>query len=106
MNGTVGLQISLIVSGIQENDYVLVPNLTFVASLNAIKHTGADPILIDVNQNNWQLDLNLLENFLNKNTSQKFINKKKKCVLNENNRIIKCIMPVHVLGNMCDMKKI
>ena len=104
MNGTVGLQISLIVSGIQESDYVLVPNLTFVASLNAIKHTGADPILIDVNQSNWQIDLNVLENFLKTNTTQKFINKTKFCVLNEDGRIIKCVMPVHVLGNMCDME--
>jgi perosamine synthetase len=104
MNGTVGLQISLIVSGIQKSDYVLVPNLTFVASLNAIKHTGADPILIDVDQSNWQIDLNVLENFLKTKTSLKIINKTKFCVLDEDGRIIKCVMPVHVLGNMCDME--
>lgn len=106
MNGTVGLQISLIISGIKKSDYVLVPNLTFVASLNAIKYTGAEPILIDANQNNWQIDLDILETFLNTKTSQKNFDGKKYCVLNEDQRIIKCLMPVHVLGNMCDMQRL
>ena len=106
MNGTTGLHISLVALDVKENDYVIVPNLTFVASLNSIKHAGAEPIMIDVDKSNWQIDLNLLDEFLKTHTSNKIINGKKSCVLNSNNRQIKCIMPVHVLGNMCNMRRL
>ena len=46
MNGTAGLQISLMLAGVTNKDLVLAPNLTFVATLNAISYTGARPILL------------------------------------------------------------
>ena len=64
MNGTSGLHIALLLSGVKPNDYVIVSNLTFVASVNSIKYLGADPILIDADVKNWQMDLDLLEEFL------------------------------------------
>ena len=70
-SGTTALHISLIISGIKNNDYVIVPNITFIASVNSIKYVGANPILVDVNLHTWQMDLDLLENFLAKNTYQK-----------------------------------
>ena len=63
MNGTSGLHIALLLSGVKPNDYVIVSNLTFVASVNSIKYLGADPILIDADVKNWQMDLDLLEEF-------------------------------------------
>jgi len=101
-NGTAALQIALQLAEVQRNDYVIVPNVTFVASVNAIKYTGADPILIDVDPQTWQMDLNLLEDFLKKETGEK----NGKCVYLKNDRVIKCIMPVHVLGNICDMDRL
>jgi len=68
MNGTVGLHIAQILLGVTDNDHVIAPNITFIATLNAIKYTGAQPILIDVDANNWQMDLNLLEKYLQENT--------------------------------------
>lgn len=97
--GTTALHISLILSDVSNNDYVIVPNITFVASLNSIKYTGADPIMIDIDEYTWQMDLNLLETFLEGKTI--IINNQ--CIYRENNRVIKAIMPVHVLGNMCNM---
>ena len=64
MNGTAGLQIAQIVCGVKKSDYVIVPNLTFVATLNSVRHVGASPILIDANINSWQMNLDLLEKFL------------------------------------------
>jgi len=101
-NGTAALQIALQLADVQRNDYVIVPNVTFVASVNSIKYTGADPILIDVDPQTWQMDLGLLEDFLKNETGQK----NGKCVYLENDRVIKCIMPVHVLGNICDMDRL
>ena len=57
--GTTALHISLILAGIKANDLVIVPNITFVASLNSISYTGASPILMDVDEDTWQMDLNL-----------------------------------------------
>src|SRR5688572_29188680 len=60
-NGTSALHISLILAGVDRNDLVLIPNITFVAPTNVIKYTGADPVLIDVDEETWQIDLDLLE---------------------------------------------
>lgn len=67
MNGTVGLQIAQILAGVTNEDYVIAPNVTFIATLNAIKYNGATPILIDIDTKSWQMDLDLLETFLNQN---------------------------------------
>ena len=101
-NGTAALQIALQLAGAQRNDYVIVPNVTFVASVNSIKYNGADPILIDVDPHTWQMDLELLENFLKNETAEK----NGKCVYRKDNRVIRCIMPVHVLGNVCHMDRL
>ena len=107
MNGTVGLHIAQILSGVTSDDHVITPNITFIATLNAIKYTGATPILIDVNSSNWQMDLDLLEKFLSENT---IIKESEKGVfftyhLSTNKRII-AIMPVHVLGNIGNVDRL
>ena len=46
-NGTAALHMSLLLAGVKENDEVLVPTLTFVATCNAIHYCGATPHFID-----------------------------------------------------------
>lgn len=99
-SGTTALHLSLTISDIKKDDYVIVPNLTFIATLNAVKYVGANPILIDVDEFTWQLDLNLLLKFLDTKTKQHNGN----CVLKKDGKKIKAIVPVHVLGNMCDIE--
>jgi perosamine synthetase len=101
VNGTAALHISLLLSGVQRDDYVILPNLTFVASANSIKYIGAEPLLIDADPLLWQMDLDLLEEFLENETDEKdghlfYI---------KDGRKIGAIMPVHILGNMCDMDR-
>ncbi len=100
VNGSAALHISLMLAGVKRNDYVLVPNLTFVASVNTISYTGADPILIDVKEDTWQWDIDILEDFLNTKTILKNDG------TYHNNRRIGALMPVHILGNMCNMDRI
>ncbi len=102
VNGTAALHISLILAGVVEDDYVILPNITFVASANSINYVKANPLLIDVDSNTWQMDLDILEDFLKNKTFQK----NDTCYYAENNKVIKAIMPVHVLGNMCDMERL
>jgi perosamine synthetase len=101
-SGTTALHIALMLAGVQRDEYVIVPNVTFIASINSIKYTGADPILIDVDPNTWQMDLDLLEEFLENETDER----NGELFYVENGRTIRCIMPVHVLGNICDMDRL
>jgi perosamine synthetase len=100
-SGTTALHMSLLLAGVQTNDYVLAPNITFIASINSIAYTGAEPILIDIDEATWQMDLDLLEEFLVTNTTIE----NEFCILKKDKRMIRGIMPVHVLGNMCDMDR-
>ncbi|MBK7375523.1 MAG: aminotransferase class I/II-fold pyridoxal phosphate-dependent enzyme [Chitinophagaceae bacterium] len=63
-SGTTALHICLIMLGVNEKDYVITPNITFIATCNSIKYTGANPILVDTDPGSWQMDLDLLEEFL------------------------------------------
>lgn len=101
-SGTTALHICLIMMGVDQNDMVITQNITFIATINAIKYTGAAPILIDTDERNWQMDLNLLEEFLANETEQKG----NVCYHKKSGKRIPVIMPVHVLGNMCDMDRL
>lgn len=99
-NGTAALHIALILSGVERNDAVIVPNITFAATLNSIAYQGAQPILIDVDANTWQMDTGLLETFLHEQTEIRH----QTCYHKQTGQRIKAIMPVHVLGNMVNME--
>ena len=86
-SGTTALHLSLIISNIEKDDFILVPNITFIATLNSIKYVGANPILIDVDIDTWQINLDLLEKFLSKNS--KIINGV--CIHNDTKKPIKAI---------------
>ncbi len=101
-SGTTALHICLVMMGVNENDYVITPNITFIATCNSIKYTGANPIFIDADEKNWQMDLDLLESFLTNETEQK----NGACYYKKDGKRIPVIMPVHVLGNICDMDRL
>jgi len=102
VNGSAALHISMLLAGVEQDDHVILPNITFVASANTVTYLKASPIFIDIDPNTWQMDLDLLENYLN--TETEILNDL--CTLKKDGRIIRCIMPVHVLGNMCDMERL
>lgn len=101
-SGTTALHICLVMMGVNPEDYVIAPNITFIATCNSIKYTGADPILIDSHPGTWQMDLDLLEQFFNEETEQR----EGVCHYKKDGRRIPVLMPVHVLGNMCDMERL
>jgi perosamine synthetase len=101
-SGTTALHICLVMLGVDENDLVLTPNITFIATCNSIRYTGAHPILIDTDEHTWQMDLNLLEEFLDTQTEQR----DGVCYHTVTGKRIPVIMPVHVLGNICDMDRL
>ena len=84
-SGTDAMMLSLMALGVGEDDEVITVGHTFVATVAAIKHTGAEPILIDVGSDH-NMDMGLLEDAVTAKT--------------------KAIIPVHLNGRLCDMKKL
>jgi perosamine synthetase len=103
VNGTAALHIALQLLGVKSNDLVIMPNVTFVASANAISYIGAAPLLIDIDQHSWQMDLDLLESFLSTECN---LDNSNTLMHVETNRKISALMIVHVQGNICDMDRL
>ena len=103
VNGTAALHIALQLLGVENNDLVIMPNVTFVASANAISYIGASPLLIDIDQDSWQMDLDLLENFLSTGCK---LDSSETLVHIETSRKVSALMIVHVQGNICDMDRL
>jgi perosamine synthetase len=82
-NGTVALHVALVALGIGPGDEVLVPTLTYIASANAVKYTGADVVFVDSERDYWQLDIEDAERKITSRT--------------------KAIMVVHLYGQATDM---
>ena len=102
VNGTEALHLSLVACGVDNNDEVLVPTITFAGTANAIVYSGAIPHFVDSEFETLGINPLKLEKYLEKITVKKgkfYFNKKTK-------RKIKAIMPVHVFGNICQIDKI
>jgi aminotransferase in exopolysaccharide biosynthesis len=102
VNGTEALHLSLIACGVNSNDEVLVPTITFVGTANAVTYSGATPHFVDSELETLGIDPIKLEKYLEKITIKKgkfYFNKKTK-------RRIKAILPVHIFGNICKIDKI
>jgi len=56
-NGTASLFISLVVAGVGSGDEVLVPNLTMIATPNAVRMAGGIPVLVDIEPETLCMDL-------------------------------------------------
>jgi perosamine synthetase len=99
VNGTAAIHVSLIVAGVEQNDEVLLPNLTFVAPVNAVMYCKAIPVFVDSEWKTLGMDPQCVVNFINNETEFKngfTINKK-------TGRKVKAIVPMHTLGNAVDM---
>lgn len=85
---TAGLFLTMKGWGIGQGDKVISPAMTFIATSNSIIHTGADVVFCDVDKETALIDLNQVEDSLKKDKS------------------IKAIIPVHLYGQMVDMKSL
>ncbi len=59
-NGTVAVHLALAALGIGPGDEVIVPTLTYVASVNAIAYCGATPVFVDSRRDSWQIDVDMV----------------------------------------------
>jgi perosamine synthetase len=101
-SGTSALHICFIVSGVKNNDEVLIPALNFVASSNAAIYCGAIPHFVDSEEKTLSINPEKLYNYLVKITYKKgkyFYNKKTK-------RRIKALVPTHIFGHSGNLERL
>ena len=60
-NGTTSLHLALATLGIGPGDEVIIPTFTMIATANAVRYTGATPVLVDAERETWNLDVTQLE---------------------------------------------
>lgn len=101
VNGTSAIHISLKLSGVKEGDEVIIPSLTFIAPVNAIKYLGADPIFMD-SDNFYNIDAQKTIAFIDNETVYKNGNSYNK----KTKKRISAIIPVHVWGNACNLENL
>jgi len=101
-SGTTALHMALLALGVKPNDLVIIPSYTFIATANAVSHSGAKPWIFNTEMDYLTLDPKKLDKELelrsfkqngfsyHKDTKQK----------------ISCIIPVHVFGNPPDIEVI
>ena len=82
-NATSALHLSLKSLGIGKGDEVIIPNITFVATANAVLYVDATPVLVDVNDYDINISIKSIEKSITKKT--------------------KAIIPVHFAGKSCNM---
>lgn len=85
-SGTSALHASLLAGGIGNNDDVIVPSFTFIATANCALMVGATPNFVDIEEDTFGLNPELIENNINKKT--------------------RCIIPVHYAGMACKIQDI
>ncbi len=95
-NGTLALHLGLITTGVLPGDEVLTQALTFVATANAIKHAGAEPIFVDSEREYLGMSPEKLEGFLAEKT---VLRDDGYCYNKKTGRRLSACVPVHVFGH-------
>ena len=85
-SGTIAIFLSLKALGIGHRDEVIVPDMTFIATANAVDLCGAKPVLVDINPENLTVSVDAIKKAITPKT--------------------KAIIPVHVTGRGADMPAI
>ena len=94
VNGTAALQVSLRLAGVRPGDEVIVPSLTFIAPVNALRYQNATPVFMDAD-NYFNLDASKAIEFIENETEFKngsTFNRRTR-------RRISAVVPVHIFGN-------
>jgi len=102
VNGTAALHIALKVAGVEADDEVLMPSLTFIATANAVSYCGAIPHFIDVHEETLGVDPYKLDTYLTEISELRngeLFNK-------ETNRRIKALVPMHTFGHAVEIEEL
>ena len=84
-SGLDALRLGLLAAGLEPGDEVIVPSQTFVATLEAVTQAGGKPVLVEVRDDDYTLDVDAVESAIGERT--------------------RAVLPVHLYGQMADMRR-
>jgi perosamine synthetase len=99
VNGTSALHIALKLAGVQQEDEVLLPALTFVATANAVAYCAAVPHFVDSEVKTLGIDAYKLRDYLHSITEQR----DGYCINRRSGRVIRAVVPMHAFGHASDI---
>jgi perosamine synthetase len=102
VNGTSALHLALLVAGVERDDEVVMPALTFIAPANAVRYLGAWPVFVDVDARHWQMDPQRLADFVDRECEWRDGRLRNRAT----GRCVKAVLPVDILGHPCDLDPI
>lgn len=82
-NGTVALHLACLGTNIVQDDEVIMPTFSYIATANSVAYCGAKPVFVDSEKDTWNIKVSLIESKITPKT--------------------KAIMPVHIYGHPADM---
>lgn len=100
--GTTALHLALIVNGVGPDDEVVVSDVTFIASANAIRYVGAWPVFVDAEPRYWQMDMDKLADFLERGCTAR----NGELFNRATGRRVRVLLPVDILGHPVDMDRL
>ncbi|MFO0629928.1 MAG: aminotransferase class I/II-fold pyridoxal phosphate-dependent enzyme [Polyangiales bacterium] len=92
-SGTAAIHLALRLAGVGPGDEVLVPSLTFIASVNPVRWLGGTPVFLDSDRESWNLDPQRLDDHLRQRAER-------------GRPMPRAVMPVHLYGQTADMDPI
>ena len=92
-SGTAAIHLALRLAGVSPGDEVIVPSLTFIASVNPVRWLGGAPVFIDSERASWNLDPQRLDDHLRQRAER-------------GRAMPRVVMPVHLYGQTADMDPI
>jgi aminotransferase in exopolysaccharide biosynthesis len=96
VNGTAALHTALILAGVQQNELVLTQSLTFIATCNAIRYCGAEPVFLDVDLDTMGLSPTATEQWLTENAE---LDVNGICRHKSDHKAIRACLPMHTFGH-------
>lgn len=98
-NGTAALHTILLLSGVKQDDEVIIPSLTFIATANAVTYCGAIPHFADTEEATLSIDPEKLSRYLQENA----VLKNGACFNAKTGRPIKALIAMHTFGHPADL---
>ncbi len=99
-NGTAALHLALLVLGVEPEDAVLVPTLTFIAPVNTVRYVGAHPVFFDCDPKTLCIDAAKVRAYLETECERRVDGY---TYDRASGRKIRAMLPVHVFGHPADM---
>ena len=99
VNGTAALHVSLLLTGVEAGDEVLMPALTFIATANAVAYCQATPHFVDSEERSLGMDAHALRDYLLATTEMRGGH----CINRRTGRVIRAMVPMHTFGHPVDI---